>query len=424
MFAVLYGPALLWQWQITSAYEELKRSQITTATIDARNAVAVARYVSAEQLLQSMNLLIILYISQARYDLAAPLVDESLKSAERSFGADSPELLRARATAGAFYRRQAFYKDAAEQYTKALEPFQHQKLAYMPAIIDTMHALAKLDLYLGRTAQAKTLYERALELLRAKSKDDQSRLCRVYVGLGDVAEAQGHYMSAESIYKNAIDVCNAHPTEAWEPWAHLSVLHLQLDEMAPAQEAIVKAQKLQSEQEDGMSYVQTDDTVLAQDLAAICMQKRDLARVQELVTDDLKQLQARVSVRHPAYGNMLVLQARIDTAQGQFSKALALYAQAQSIIENACGHDHRLIAELLWRRAQTNEAALDRAAAERDFTSALEVARKALPATHPQTANIMHSYANFLSKIGQTERAQALETNAQYMIVHTPLRVR
>ncbi|HEY9777965.1 MAG TPA: tetratricopeptide repeat protein [Planktothrix sp.] len=415
--AVAFGPRLLWIWHVSQTRADIQHGDLQAAEREANAALSTARSTCKDQLCGTFSLVASVYIAQAKYSQAQPIIDEWLKTAREQSGPHSIDLVRAYAISGAFYRRQARYDEAAQQYKLALDAASKGVDQNDPSLCDVNYALAKLDIYLEKAAPAKALFEQALRAARSQSPVDPMRSSRALAGLGDVDEFYGRYGSALAKYKQASQTNTDNPGETAELLDHMVPLYLAQNKLNEAQTTALKAQEL-LKHADGEAYVNTSDTIVEANLAAVYLATGKDAEAQPLVEDVLKQLAARVSAKHAGYANALILYARLQTHLGRFDKAKAALDQALPILEKTCGKKHRFIAELTRRRAELEMASGNSEKSEQDFRDAIEIARTTLPPQHPQIAGIMQSHAELLRKLNRHSEAEKLDKEAKQMLDH------
>jgi tetratricopeptide (TPR) repeat protein len=210
-------------------YQEAEK-QLVAALEEARRSPTGERYVAAV-----MVSLATLYLDMGRFGEAERLGLEALRTAERTFGPETPGLLKPLYYLGMLYMKRGQYAKAELQYRRAvniadrhLQVDDPQRALALAGLADVLtrrkrfeqafvaNSLAVLYLAAGRRAESIAPLEKAIRVLEAAFGDQDPRLMRPLANLGWLQTKLGDMAAARAALQRAVAVsqhqlCQADP---------------------------------------------------------------------------------------------------------------------------------------------------------------------------------------------------------------------
>ncbi len=224
--------------------------------------------------------------------------------------------------------------------------------------------LATIRFDLGRYQAAESLFKRALAIRQAHSQSYPSLHATTLRSLAEVSKAAGRSYEAESIYRQAADIYE----KAFGPndpqlaltLTFLGRLHIDCGQHGSAQQVLARAVEIQN----GRGNV------------------RDAA----------------VAVTFNTYGNL-------HAARDHFEQAEEFYGRALRVQRDVLGGDHPDVAATLVLFGDATLARGDHSAAEKSYRKALDICRKQLGEGHKLVAEGMHRLARLMVADNEPDRA-------------------
>ena len=146
-----------------------------------------------------------LYGRQGRYREAEPYLTRAIARYQAILGtAIHPDLANAYFQLGEVYLRESRYADAAKQYQSALTMYEQLE---GPAGENTSHAVSRLSMAMmgqGKKSIALQLAMRSEKIAKSLPAGDARSEAAILGGLASIAEGNGKYTEAESLYKRAL----------------------------------------------------------------------------------------------------------------------------------------------------------------------------------------------------------------------------
>ncbi|MBI3610875.1 MAG: tetratricopeptide repeat protein [Nitrospirae bacterium] len=329
----------------------------------------------------SLNSLATIYGSLGEYDKAEPLLREAVNLAKRSCGdhhwkygmclANLAELCRlkknfeeaeslfrqaldVRGDSAAIAHNLALLyestgrpEEASAQYERAVSLQREAGATEHPGYLQSLDALARLNLTLGRLDKAEPLLVEGLALAeRSESSKDISRHVGILSDLARLYHVRGEYQRAETIWKQvesllAASVGDAHPDYA-RTLQNIAGLYLTMDEFSKAE--------------------------------ALAQKGLDIIR-------------NTLSKNSPEYAYAAGNLAAIFFVCGRRARSKALYSEVIAISEAPNGNIQEAIAETLSALASQCHQLGDYDHAERLLTRATEIRRALVGDQHPSYLN-------------------------------------
>jgi len=224
----------------------------------------------------------------------------------------------------------------------------------------------------GRYAEAKTFFNRSLEILEKDISQDNPHMATILTSLAAQYDSQGEYAKAEALHKQALAIREKalgpdHPHVATS-----------LNNLA----ALYQVQGRYAEAEP--------------------LHKRALAIREKALGPD-----------HPHVATSLNNLAALYQAQGQYTKAVPLHKRALGIREKAMEPDHPHLVQSLKNLAVLYHVQGQYAEAEALLKRALAIGQKALGPDHPDVVHSLNSLAAVYQEMGRGDEAEKLLERAE-----------
>ncbi len=301
------------------------------------------------------------YVSQARH-CAELITTFELKQKEAA------HLLQ---RLGTYCYHHAYYRDAEEYLTSALQLFQEEIGTDRSATALTLNNLALVYYSQGKYHEAEDLYLQALDIREQIFGADHPAVSQTLNNLALVYYRQSKYDEAEDLYQRALRI-DEQPVGPDHPDVAVSLSNLALvyDELG--------------------KYFQAEQ-----------LYQRAFAIEEHTLNAD-----------HPNLALSWNEQARQSEEQGHYQEAETLYQRALALQRRSLGKKHPDIALTLNNLANLYRE-LDRyREAETLYRQALDIARQTLGPKHPTIASILNNRGYLLRQQGRYQEAEVLYRQA------------
>lgn len=406
---------IIWLTKTISGLNTFQAMHLQEAESQLKDALEIAEHFEEgdDRIVMSLLALGDLYMAQGKYDKAYPLIERSLQISEKKYGVDSLGTVSSLNNLAGFYRRQGQYPKAEALYRRVLKIMETNQ-ANPLKIAEQLQTMGSLLNFLGRTADAKACFERALIIKKNVLPATSLSIAETFSSLGDIAEAEGHYKTAESLYLKSMDMYSkvrakdhADVARSLIPITKLYLSLSDFDRAAPLADRALKG----LENKGGNDYLRTAIVAALMNQAKVLIHQGNYKEANSLLAQAEWVAKERLSSKHPGVAQVLDVQARIALEQGDLEKAEKLLKHALKVMEMAVGPNHRWVALLTMHLAEVEAKRGDRAEAQQLFQSALDTSAKTIGKAHPEFGTILESYAQFASSSDQS-RAQALKAEA------------
>jgi CHAT domain-containing protein/tetratricopeptide (TPR) repeat protein len=288
---------------------------------------------------------------------------------------------------------------------------KEDRVAYQSAI--TMNEQAQALNAQGKSAAARPLFEKALEIRRRLLTDDHPDTATSYSNLAHILWVQGKYAQAQPLCEKALEIhrrllSDDHPDTAMsysDLAANLNDQGKYVQAQPLYEKALEIARRLLS---DDHPDTATSYNNLAYNLAA----QGKYAAAQPLYQKALEIRRRLLSDDHPdtatSYNNL----AHNLWVQGKYVQAQPLFEKALEISRRLLTDDHSQTARSYHNLAANHNAQGKYAAAQPLYEKALEIRRRLLTDDHPDTATSYNTLAGNLNAQGQYAQAQPLYEKA------------
>ena len=317
------------------------------------------------------------------------------------------------------------------------------------------YTMGRTYLDLGLYPEARTQFDRALDLDRRVLGPENAATLRTLSRVGHTALRQNRYPEAEASLSQALTtqrrVLGAEHPDSLYSAANLAEVYYETGKLADAE--AIDSETLQIQQRVlGPEHVGTlatmnslgnvyavqgkadravqlhtqtlaaqrrvmgpehPETLVTMDnLASDYSQQNDYARAEALYAEAL-QIQRRVlGADHPDTPMSMNNLARMYALQGKYAQAEPLFREALEIQRRVLGPDHTYTLISMESLATMNEVLGRHAQADELFHKALELSRRALGAEHPITLTILADLGSIYERRGEYAQAQAFTAQA------------
>ena len=156
--------------------------------------------------IESMRSLGWLYVEQARYQDAEPLLVGALETSERVLGHEHLRTLDCMTPLALLYKKQGRYEEARQLFFDALEIEKRTLGAEHLLTLNTMHNLATLYDSQGRYQDAEALYREVLKIKQYRFGEDHPDTLRTMGNIANLCSIQGRYSEAEQLYRKTMEI--------------------------------------------------------------------------------------------------------------------------------------------------------------------------------------------------------------------------
>jgi tetratricopeptide (TPR) repeat protein len=159
----------------------------------------------APNVASSLNKLAVLYEEVGNLSDAEPLYQRSLKIREQA-GANNPDIAASLNNLGALYADQGKYSEAQPLYERALAIREKALDANNPDLATSLNNLAVLYDLEGRESDALLLYKRALAIREKVFAPDHPEVAKSLMNLAGLYRDAQRYEEAEPLYRRLVAI--------------------------------------------------------------------------------------------------------------------------------------------------------------------------------------------------------------------------
>ena len=188
--------------------------------------LAVASVYPREDLWQRLNAEIMKLSREGNYPEAIYVAQNSIKLAEKTFGAQDPRVAASMNNLATLYRIVGRYDDAEAYYIQSLTIRENALGPQHRQVATSQNNLAGLYRARGRLDEAELLYLRALKIRKMTLGPDHPEAAAVLANLAALYKAQKDFAAAEPLYQRAlaISATAGRPELLWPIQHHFSRL--------------------------------------------------------------------------------------------------------------------------------------------------------------------------------------------------------
>ncbi len=310
------------------------------------------------------------HYQRGEYRQMEELGKEMLRLA-RGFLADSP-IAEANAcnTLGTAYCVQGRYADAKPLYERALE-VRRRLFGENELVADSLHNLANLYALQRRYGKAEPLYKQALQIERRVLGNHHPDVATSLTSLARLYSDQGRYAEAEPLYEESLEIRRA--------------------ALGPSHPDVARS---------------------LDDLATTYAQQARFDKVEPLYQQALEIFRKARGNSHPDVAGVLNNLANFYFKLGRYDKAKPLYRQALEIYREAYGNEDPHMAMTLDNLARACAADGCYGDAEELCKRALQIYRAVTPGAYPELAACIANLAGMYRDQGRYAEAEPLYEEA------------
>ncbi len=206
--------------QLNPCFENLISAQTLSRSIgDYNSALSLAQKATkaaikehgedSKQYARSISNLALVHMDQKKYELAEPLLKESLKIRENIFGKKSPEVALSLTNLGGIYQEKEQHREATNFLKRALNIQKESLKGKHPDTATILSNLGGSYGMLGDFKKAKPFIKRALKIRKEIFGDNHPDTANSYYNLGGLYSRQGQYKKAEPFALQALEILEA-----------------------------------------------------------------------------------------------------------------------------------------------------------------------------------------------------------------------
>jgi tetratricopeptide (TPR) repeat protein len=310
-------------------------------------------------------------------------------------------------------RAQGKYAEARPLFEKALEIRRRLLTDDHPDTAQSYNNLAGNLRDRGKYAQAQPLFEKALGIYRRLLTDDHPDTAESYNNLACVLDDQGKYAQSQPLFEKALVIYHRLLTDDHQ---YTAISYGNLAFNLKSQGKYAEAQPLFEKALEVNRRLLTDDhpqTARSYDnLAGNLKAQGKYAEAQPLVEKALEVNRRLLTDDHPNTGLSYTYLALNLNAQGKYAEAQPLFEKALAIYRRTLTDDHDGTAYCYNNVAYNLFPQGKYAEAQPLLEKALEIRRRTLGDDHPDTAQSYNNVAFILNAQGKYAAAQPLYEKA------------
>jgi CHAT domain-containing protein/Tfp pilus assembly protein PilF len=328
-------------------------------------------------------------LHRARGDFARaePLLRRALETAEKALGPKHLDVARSLHLLGELHRARGDFARAEPLLRRALDNREQALGPLHPDVATSLQALASLLRDKGAYQQARSLYERALGIAEQALGQMHPHVARSLNYLAELHRMQGAYDEAGGLQTRALEIAEKalgpmHPDVALY-LSNLGVLHWIRGAYARAEPLHVRALDIR---ENAFGPMHADVARSLNNLALVLQDQGAHGRVEPLYRRALEIQEKTLGPSHPHVATSLNNLATLYWEQGAYDKARPLMQRSVEIAEATLGPMHADVSQNLSNLALLHHVQGLYAEAEPLYLRALHIAENAFGPMHPDVA--------------------------------------
>lgn len=451
-FGVQPGRAddLLWKTLFDAGAEASEQCRLPEAEKQLKAALTHAESFGENdaRLFQTLCLLAAVYEEDGKFPLAVETYERSVKAAEKTFGAESKQVVSELSSLARCAKRLGNHEKSTSTYLKAIGILE-RKYPQTPSLAANYHNLAVVFQEQGKFTEAEGLYKKAINqyekvlgpeakhtllmlqslarcyceqwryteaepLMRrganashAFDKADTPEARSWLLALADVLVNVGKNDEAKELYTKAVESARAQGAKAEDYSDVLEEAGKYYSRQGKYMKSLECLKDALAEREKGSSLNNPKlcPTLIA--LAEVYAETADYSEAENLLKRAVKSTSGGCSS-----ATALMSMGKIYTLQGKYSEAKAAYHRALELVEADAGTDHPDVAATLTSLGWvfTNERQWKDAIPV--LEKALALREKAFGPRHPLVAQSLSNLADAAAGSGDLARAETLTKRA------------
>ncbi|MGB6943173.1 MAG: CHAT domain-containing tetratricopeptide repeat protein [Bryobacteraceae bacterium] len=358
---------------------------------------------------ESANDLALLCRDTNQFAEGRKLAEQAVSIRSKLLGARDPLVAESLNTLGGILVFQGEYDGAIASMERALAIHQSQSPPEFSEEFGTLCInLAGTYQRVGRYANAETMFEKGLDILRVKPGVNHPAYSASLVGYAYLQADLGHYSTAEKLYAEAGKLLREQLGDQHPAYAaflnNRAALYAQIGNVAMAEADYRKSLELKRKQ-NGPNALTIGASL--RNLARL-VYARDREEGEKLFQEDVD-LYSR-NAKPPAfdYSSALLGLAEAQRNRGDLAAARQTLQHASDIVAKGLGTKHPLYAAVLRDLGLVHQAAHEYPQAERSLRQAISIVEETQGANHPDLAQYLERLAAVYEEAGDYASAEPL----------------
>jgi len=268
----------------------------------------------------------------------------------------------------------------------------------------SLYNLAELYKFMGRYAEAESLYKEALKVIESTLGRDHPDYGKYLNNLAELYISMGRYSEAESLFTEALQVIQS----ALGKSQSLSSLAVVYSSMGRYEEAELLINEALQVTELAFGKNHPNYCISLNNLAELYRTIGRYAEAEPLYIEALQLIESTMLKDIPEYGTILNNLALLYTSMGRYAEAESLYIKALQIIATAQRKDHPNFGTILNNLALLNKIVGHNSDAELLYKEALQISESTLGKGHPIYGVNLSNMALLHISIGRYSEAEPL----------------
>ena len=384
-------------WQARAAARERDRARAAEARATAVNDFILHELLEAATPEKSLG----------RSMTVAEVLDNATRSVAHAFPGLPYTEAEVRLTLARSYASLGRYEEARQHAEAARGRLEKEAGADSPNVLRARALLAELGLEQGRYAEARKEMEQVLARQDARLGPAHPDVLASRAVLGRSLSLQGESTAAETLLREALAVQSQHHPQAWR----LSVeLRASLVDALVGRGEGVEAERICRE----MLAIQEQRLGAVHPEIAETLRRLDVSFEKQLrYTDSLPVARRVVEMRralhgekHPALGEALHRVALLASRTSQYAESHEAQLQALAIFRETLGPEHPKTVRALWNLGVQHSELGEFPQAERIYREVVDIQRRTLGEDDPRTIRAWRDLNSLLVKMGRLDDAR------------------
>lgn len=395
---------------------------VTAREILATGAARIEEQLAGQPATQArmMNTIGRVYHKLGLYDEAEPQLTTALglREAQRNSGGglSEQELALNRVDLARLYIVQARYDEAAALLRQSLRSLGGEETEHRLELASVLDELAGVLGRQGRFAEAGPLNRQALEIRLADLGDDHPDVASSYNSQAVLAYYQNDWPLVETSFQRALAIRErtldpTHPDVA-QSLNNLGLFYQAQDRYDDAIPLLTRAAGVW-EQTLGPDHVRLG--LVLNNLGLAHYEQRDLQGAEPFLQRALSIRERALGAHHPDVAQTVYNLANLSRDRGQYAAAESLYRRVIRDRSSALGAEHADVGWTIKEMAKLHAVAGRPEQAVEEMGRALSILEAALGDGFPELADAYDDYADFLQQAGRTDEARQQRARAETM---------
>jgi tetratricopeptide (TPR) repeat protein len=315
--------------------------------------------------------------------------------------------------AATYLSHRARYTEAKSLYQRALQIGETTRQNENLPMAEALHGLARLYREQSKYEEAEPLYQQALVIRKRALGSEHVLVSETLNELANIYQHQTKYEEAEPLYQQAIrireQVLGLQHAQLASPLYNLGELYRKQGKYEEAEPFYQRALSI-GKQAFGPEHMEVGYSLNG--LAMFYYEQGKDEEAEHFLLQALHIWEQALGLEHPHVAYPLINLGELYRKQEKYEEAELFYQRALKIWEQKFGPNHTIVAHTLYGLAENRRGQGKYEEAEPLYERALDIREKALGLEHSDVAESVQGLALLYTELGKYEEAEPLYERA------------